>query len=45
MTSGEEKKVLSIGELLEAISRRRRFRPADFGLADSTTLLREDRDR
>jgi hypothetical protein len=45
MTSGEEKRVLSVGELLNAIRRRRWFRPADFGLPDSTTLLREDRDR
>lgn len=32
-------------ELLEEIRRQRTFRPADVGAPDSTTLLREDRDR
>lgn len=40
-----EDKGSSVGELLTEISRRRRFRPAAVGLPDSTTLLREDRDR
>ena len=32
-------------EVLDEIRRRRSFRPADVGAPDSTTLLREDRDR
>jgi hypothetical protein len=32
-------------EVLERIRRRRTFRPADVGAPDSTTLLREDRER
>ena len=32
-------------EVLDEIRRRRFFRPADVGAPDSTTLLREDRDR
>lgn len=40
-----EEKRASAGELLNEIHRRRRFRPADFSLPDSTTLLREDRNR
>jgi len=35
----------SIIEILAEIRRRRRVNPADFGLPDSTTLIREDRDR
>jgi len=35
----------SIIEILAGIRRRRRVNPADFGLPDSTTLIREDRDR
>jgi antitoxin FitA len=35
----------SPGEVLEEIRRRRSFRPAAVGAPDSTTLLREDRDR
>ena len=32
-------------ELLDEIQRQPPFRPADIGAPDSTTLLREDRDR
>jgi len=32
-------------EVLNEIRRRRSFRPADLGAPDSTTLLREDRNR
>ena len=32
-------------ELLEQIRQRRSFRPTEAGAPDSTTLLREDRDR
>jgi plasmid stability protein len=32
-------------ELLDSIRRRRFFNPADSGAPDSTTLLREDRER
>jgi hypothetical protein len=32
-------------EVLAEILRQPRFRPADVGAPDSTTLLREDRDR
>lgn len=42
---GALEKRSSAGELLDEIRRRRHFRPADFGLPDSTTLLREDRNR
>ena len=35
----------SVTELLADINRRRELLPADLGLPDSTTLLREDRDR
>lgn len=35
----------SVGELLTEISRRRWFSPAAAGAPDSTTLLREDRER
>lgn len=35
----------SIAEILADISRRRESRPVDLGLPDSTTLIREDRDR
>jgi plasmid stability protein len=35
----------SPAEVLEEIRRRRSFRPAAVGAPDSTTLLREDRDR
>ena len=40
----QSEKPKSITEIL-AQSRRRRVNPADFGLPDSTTLIREDRDR
>ncbi|MCU0517260.1 MAG: hypothetical protein MUC60_10435 [Oscillatoria sp. Prado101] len=39
---GETRK--SVTEILEESRRRRRVNPADFGLPDSTTLIREDRD-
>jgi len=32
-------------EIMADIRRRRRVRPGDFGLPDSLTLFREDRDR
>ncbi len=35
----------SQAEILAEIRRRRSFRPADAGAPDSTTLLREDRER
>jgi len=35
----------SITEILAESRRRRRVNPTDFGLPDSTTLIREDRDR
>lgn len=35
----------SITEILAESRRRRRVNPADFGLPDSTILIREDRDR
>lgn len=35
----------SITKILTQSSRRRRVNPADFGLSDSTDLIREDRDR
>ncbi|MBD1833811.1 hypothetical protein H6F61_14240 [Cyanobacteria bacterium FACHB-472] len=34
-----------VQEILAESRRRRRLNPADFGLPDSTTLIREDRDR
>jgi antitoxin FitA len=40
-----EEKSPSVGELLTEISRRRWFSPAAAGAPDSTTLLREDRER
>jgi plasmid stability protein len=40
-----EDKEPSVGQLLTEIRRRRTFRPSAVGLPDSTTLLREDRDR
>ncbi len=41
----QSEKPKSITEILAQIRRRRRVNPADFGLPDSTTLIREDRDR
>lgn len=35
----------SVAEILAEIRSRHRVNPADFGLPDSTTLIREDRDR
>ena len=40
-----EEKRASVGEMLNEIRRRRSFRPAEAGLPDSTTLMREDRNR
>lgn len=39
-----EEMSVSTTDILAEIRRRRRVRPADKGLADSTTLIREDRD-
>ncbi|MFN6530552.1 hypothetical protein [Nostoc sp. ChiSLP03a] len=42
----EEERRKNVPKLLEEISRqRRRLNPADFGLPNSTELIREDRDR
>lgn len=41
----QSEKPKSITEILAQSHRRRRVNPADFGLPDSTTLIREDRDR
>ncbi|MBE8998458.1 hypothetical protein IQ274_09565 [Nostoc sp. LEGE 12447] len=42
----EEERRKNVPKLLEEISRQRRcLNPADFGLPDSTELIREDRDR
>ncbi|MDZ7955086.1 MAG: hypothetical protein RMY64_10705 [Nostoc sp. DedQUE08] len=41
----EEERRKNVPKLLEEISRRRRLNPADFGLPDSTELIREDRNR
>ena len=40
-----EEKRASVGEMLNEIRRRSSFRPAEAGLPDSTTLMREDRNR
>ncbi|MEH2183034.1 hypothetical protein [Nostoc sp.] len=40
----EEERRKNVPKLLEEISRRR-LNPADFGLPNSTELIREDRDR
>ncbi|BAY27241.1 hypothetical protein NIES2100_70640 [Calothrix sp. NIES-2100] len=41
----EEERRKNVLKLLEESSNRRRLNPADFGLPDSTELIREDRDR
>ena len=41
----QDKSRQNVTEILADISRRREQRPADMGLPDSTTLIREDRDR
>jgi antitoxin FitA len=41
----EEQKRQNVPKVLEEIRQRRRVNPGDFGLADSTELIREDRDR
>ncbi|MBD2203922.1 Arc family DNA-binding protein [Calothrix sp. FACHB-1219] len=41
----EEERRKNVLKLLEESSSRRRVNPADFGLPDSTELIREDRDR
>jgi len=40
-----EQPLRSQSEILDGIRRRRFFRPAEFGVSDSTELLREDRSR
>ncbi|MDF5707139.1 MAG: hypothetical protein PUP90_05505 [Nostoc sp. S4] len=46
MQPTEEERRKNVPKLLEEISqRRRRLNPADFGLPDSTELIREDRHR
>ena len=41
----EEQKRQNVPKLLEESRNRRRVNPGDFGLPDSTELIREDRDR
>ncbi|GAX40181.1 hypothetical protein NIES4075_11430 [Tolypothrix sp. NIES-4075] len=41
----EEQKRQNVLKLLEESRNRRRVNPGDFGLPDSTELIREDRDR
>ncbi|MBD2164257.1 Arc family DNA-binding protein [Calothrix membranacea FACHB-236] len=41
----EEERRKNVPKLLEESRNRRRLNPADFGLPDSTGLIREDRDR
>ncbi|WP_373526722.1 Arc family DNA-binding protein [Nostoc sp.] len=41
----EEQRRQNVPKLLEEMGDRRRLNPADFGLLDSTELIREDRDR
>ena len=41
----EEQKRQNVVKLLEESRNRRRVNPGDFGLPDSTELIREDRDR
>jgi len=41
----EDERRKNVLKLLEESSRRRRLNPTDFGLPDSTELIREDRDR
>lgn len=45
MQPTEDERRKNVPKLLEEISHRRRLNPADFGLPDSTELIREDRDR
>ena len=45
LTEAVEEREPGVGTLLADIRRRRRFRPAAAGAPDSTTLLREDRER
>ncbi|MBC1236322.1 hypothetical protein [Nostoc sp. 2RC] len=45
MQPTEDERRKNVPKLLEEISHRRRLNPADFGLPDSTQLIREDRDR
>jgi antitoxin FitA len=45
LTRALQDKRPSAGEVLDEIRRRRTFRPAAAGAPDSTTLLREDRER
>jgi len=41
----KEQKRQNVPKVLEEIRNRRRVNPGDFGLPDSTELIREDRDR
>jgi antitoxin FitA len=41
----EEERRKNVLKLLEESNNRRRLNPVDFGLPDSTELIREDRDR
>jgi hypothetical protein len=41
----EDELQLSVAEILKRLRERQKFNPAEHGLPDSTTLLREDRDR
>lgn len=41
----EDQKQQNVLKVLEGSRQRRRVNPADFGLPDSTQLIREDRDR
>jgi antitoxin FitA len=41
----EDHEQRNVIKLLEESRRRRRVNPADFGLPDSTEMIREDRDR
>lgn len=41
----QSEKPKSVTKVLAQSRRRRRVNPADFGLSDSTTLIREDRNR
>ncbi|MBN3883074.1 MAG: Arc family DNA-binding protein [Nostoc sp.] len=41
----EDQKQQNVLKVLEESRQRRRVNPADFGLPDSTQLIREDRDR
>ncbi len=44
-TKAQQSETLNTKQILADIRRRHRVRPADFGLPDSTTTIREDRNR